>query len=246
MTHRDLTLKKRPDALCAVIAGAMSMHLTGCVDPLQSVAPPEVRSWMLIAALVLLLGMTLLLLRHRNAPSAATVQRMESTISSLKGQVSAAMQELDVALGRVRTLGEELQTLQATNTAQAQHGVASSSERPPETQASKAATLLYLTTPESDGTFDDQLRSTRYIAGESMYVLTLEPTNQSRARFELIMQRDALDLALRRRERFVEPFCDTVNAYRSSATDVETIEPGTMELSGGSWRVVKKATIKYV
>lgn len=246
MTHDAERVRKRPDVLIGVLVGVTSLHLTGCVDPMQSVAPPEVRSWLLIAAVVVVLCMTMLMLRCMNAPSSAMLQRMESTIASLQSEVGAAQQELASALDHVRKLTEELQELRSKAIAFERHHESIGTEYAREMHPRTSTITLYLTSPEADGTFDDQLRSSHYVAGESMYVLTLDPARQSSASFALIMHRDALDLALRRRERFVEPYCETVNAYRSSVVGVETIEPGTVELSGGSWRVVKKATIKYV
>ena len=246
MTNNDERMQKRPEVLIGVLVGVTSLHLTGCVDPMQSVAPPEVRSWLLIAAVVVVLGMSMLMLRRRNATSSAMIQRMESTIRSLQSEVGAAQQELESALDQVRMMNDELQEHRSRATTSERHHESIGTEYAREMHPRTSTTTLYLTTPEADGTFDDQLRSSHYVAGESMYVLTLDPAKQSSASFELIMHRDALDLALRRRERFVEPYCETANAYRSSVVGVETIVPGTMELSGGAWRVVKKATIKYL
>lgn len=106
-------------------------------------------------------------------------------------------------------------------------------------------TIAYLTTPEADGSFDDRLRSERFQPGESIYVITFSNPERTRAMFELILHQDALDLALRRRERLIEPYCDAENTPRGSISSIETLESGEVELASGFWRVVRKARIRY-
>ena len=240
------SLRIRSSLRLVMFAGGALLMLTGCSDPLQHYLTPSQRSWSLIASTIIMVGLLVVIVRRRNIPTAEELQNLERKLAAYHGEKVRIDRELEDAQAHMRELAEQIASLRRQDEGlDGQNGEAGRNQAE-ETESVMPGTIVYLTTPESDGTFDDHLRSERYISGESIYVLSIDPRNRSSAAFELIMHRDALDLALRRRERLIEPYCESINSFKPGTSGVETLELGTLVLSGGRWTLLKKAQIKYI
>ncbi|MBU3742038.1 MAG: hypothetical protein FGM24_07095 [Candidatus Kapabacteria bacterium] len=193
--------------------------------------------------MIILLTMAFWLMLSRKKSQATGQQRVQQvTIESLRDELQKEREMHSQSR-------QQLEELLVAHDQQVARQESKPSEELPETQQVHEeimpTTIAYLTTPEADGSFDDRLRSERFQPGESIYVITFINPERTRAMFELILHQDALDLALRRRERLIEPYCDAENTPRGSISSIETLESGEVELSSGFWRVVRKARIRY-
>jgi len=103
--------------------------------------------------------------------------------------------------------------------------------------------IFYLPTPNADRTFDVTNASLVYKEGISIYKAI--KTSRNRADFQIDDHETSLKLALQYAELRIEPCCSPQNAYNPMARRIDTIKPGTLELTGDKWTIVDKSQIKY-
>ena len=128
---------------------------------------------------------------------------------------------------------------------------------PPPTPASKPPTRrslipdqdeYYLSTPNSDGTFNASSMSSQFRPSASVYKFLITKTNGSqRAEFTVANDYDAVKDALSSPGSYLEPVCESINPYFSGAKRIVNIRPGKAVKQGDKW-VVKpehKARIRY-
>ena len=128
---------------------------------------------------------------------------------------------------------------------------------PPPTPASKPSTRrslvpdqdeYYLSTPNSDGTFNASSMSSQFRPSASVYKFLITKTNGSqRAEFTVANDYDAVKDALSSPGSYLEPVCESINPYFSGAKRIVNIRPGKAVKQGDKW-VVKpehKARIRY-
>lgn len=102
---------------------------------------------------------------------------------------------------------------------------------------------FYLSTPNSDGSFNESAESPSFLEGASIY--NLEKINDSTARFEVDFRDSSIKLALQYPDKNIDPVCEAVNAFNPNAKKIVTLTPGEVELSNGQWEVTRKAKIRY-
>ncbi len=104
---------------------------------------------------------------------------------------------------------------------------------------------FFLSTPNSDGSFNESSASSAYKDGATIYRFTKIGSN--RAKFQIDEKDASAKLALQYPDKNIDPVCDAVNAFNPKATRITTVEQGEAELQGGKWIVEKnkKAKIKY-
>lgn len=104
---------------------------------------------------------------------------------------------------------------------------------------------FFLSTPNSDGSFNDSSVSTTYKEGASIYRFTKVGNN--RAKFQLDDREACVKLALTYPDKSIDPVCDAVNAFNPKAKRITTVEVGEAELLNDKWVVNKsqKAKIRY-
>jgi hypothetical protein len=104
---------------------------------------------------------------------------------------------------------------------------------------------FFLSTPNSDGSFNESSSSSTYKDGATIYRFTKIGSN--RAKFQIDEKDASARLALQYPDKNIDPVCDAVNAFNPKATRITTVEQGEAELQNGKWVVDrnKKAKIKY-
>ncbi len=102
--------------------------------------------------------------------------------------------------------------------------------------------ILYLSSPNSDGSFDENSASQSYKEGATIYQFTKSYPNK--AFFRIAEKEASIKLALQLRDKRIEPACESTNAF-NHAKGLKTLQQGEAELINGKWMVVKKARIKY-
>ncbi len=103
--------------------------------------------------------------------------------------------------------------------------------------------VFYLSTPNSDGSFNRSSASPEYREGASVY--RFMKTSYNRATFQVDEHEGAIRLALSYHYKALEPVCEAENAFRRDARSVKTISQGEAELQGEKWVVTRKAKIRY-
>ena len=101
---------------------------------------------------------------------------------------------------------------------------------------------LYLPAPTSDGWFPED--SPALQVGKSIY--RLRTNDGLNGYFEMLTSSDALATALISVSQFVKPVCRIEGDTNRLPQRVETLEEGTAQRDGNGWRVVRKATVRFV
>ncbi len=105
--------------------------------------------------------------------------------------------------------------------------------------------IFFLSTPNSDGSFNDSSVSPVYKEGASIYKFTKVGNN--RAQFQIDERENSIKFALTYPDKSILPVCDSINEYESKYTRIVTLKTGMAELQNGKWIVNKsqKAKIRY-
>jgi hypothetical protein len=103
--------------------------------------------------------------------------------------------------------------------------------------------ILFLSTPNADGSFNESSASANYREGASIYRFT--KTSSNRANFQVEDKEASVKLALQFPDKNIDPVCDAVNAFNPKAKRIVTIESGEVELIGDKWIKNNKAKIRY-
>lgn len=104
---------------------------------------------------------------------------------------------------------------------------------------------FFLSTPNSDGSFNESSASSTFKDGASIYRFIKVGNNK--VKFQIEEKDASAKLALQYPDKNIDPVCDAVNAFNPKATRIITVEQGEAELQNGKWVVDKnkKAKIKY-
>lgn len=102
---------------------------------------------------------------------------------------------------------------------------------------------FYLSTPNSDGSFNDSSASVNYKEGASIYRFTKK--SSSRAMFQIDERDASIKLALQYPDKNIDPVCDAENAFNPKAKTIITTGAGEAELVGDKWIKNNKAKIRY-
>jgi hypothetical protein len=112
-------------------------------------------------------------------------------------------------------------------------------------QTEEKTEIFFLSTPNSDGSFNDSSVSLTYKEGASIYRFTKVGNN--RAKFQIDEREASVKLALTYPDKSIDPVCDAVNAFNPKAKRITTVDVGEAELLNDKWMVNKsqKAKISY-
>lgn len=102
---------------------------------------------------------------------------------------------------------------------------------------------FFLSSPNSDGSFDESSASSIYKEGATIYRFTKIGNNK--ANFKIDEKEASIKLALQYRDKRIDPVCDAVNAFNPKATRIVTEQQGEAELQNGKWIINNKAKIRY-
>jgi len=103
--------------------------------------------------------------------------------------------------------------------------------------------ILFLSTPNSDGSFNESSASNTYKDGASIY--RLMKTGSANAKFQIDEKETSIKLALQYPDKNIDPVCDAENAFNPRANKISTIKMGEAELQNGKWIINSKALIRY-
>ncbi|MBW2937543.1 hypothetical protein KXJ69_05465 [Aureisphaera sp. CAU 1614] len=103
--------------------------------------------------------------------------------------------------------------------------------------------ILFLSTPNSDGSFNESSASNIHKDGATIYKLI--KTQNDKAKFHIDEKESSIKLALQYPDKNIDPVCDAENAFNPRATRILTIKLGEAELRGDKWIINVKAIIRY-
>jgi hypothetical protein len=109
-------------------------------------------------------------------------------------------------------------------------------------QSVEKSDIFFLSSPNSDGSFDESSASSFYKEGASIYRFTKIGYNKSK--FQISEKDASIKLALQYRDKRIDPVCEATNAFNQSS-NIITESPGEAELQGNKWVVTLKSKIKY-
>ena len=102
---------------------------------------------------------------------------------------------------------------------------------------------FFLSSPNSEGSFNESSASNNYKEGASIYKFT--KMGNGRARFQIDERETSIKLAIQYPDRSIIPVCDSINEFEPKYTRLSTLNQGEVELTNGKWKVTSKAKIKY-
>lgn len=175
-------------------------------------------------------------------------QSQQSVFRSPSNNNSSSV-ELRDANNRIRDLETQIEKIksQLSNTNPVSSCTAQTTQ--PTYQEVKQPELItqtfFLSTPNSDGSFNESSASSTFKDGATIYRFTKIGNN--RAKFQIDEKDASARLALQYPDKNIDPVCDAINAFNPKATRIITVEQGEAELQNGKWVVDrnKKAKIKY-
>ncbi|MBY5957073.1 hypothetical protein KUV50_02925 [Membranicola marinus] len=215
--------------------------------------------YLVILAVVLgILGLFLALRKRDNyeelLPRILESRRLKDLIHSQINSTNSGMRnnnstysEIRDMQGRIRDLEALIQRLnsdieklkQPRSTYPSSPSTSNQEVRQPEPKTE----ILFLSTPNSDGSFNESSASTTYKDGASIY--RLMKTGNSNANFQIDEKETSIKLALQYPDKNIDPVCDAENAFNPRSNRISTIKMGEAELQNGKWIINSKAVIRY-
>jgi hypothetical protein len=111
----------------------------------------------------------------------------------------------------------------------------------PQFQEEESTLPFYMPFPKIDGSFP--VSSARITQSNSCY--KFYPKDNLQAEFELSYNSEMLGRLLNSVEIYIEPACESINSVDFGALQISNIERGEAIRHGNTWKVIKKAKIKY-
>ena len=172
------------------------------------------------------------------------VESLEKKIKTLEDEVKQLKEEVKALTIRIRSAEIPMEIFVGGIVAKPSPQVppqiplaASQSDIP------KAPPVFFLSTPNSDGSFNNSSANLAFREGASIY--KFQNTKDNRAQFRVDERDASVKLALSYPDKNIDPVCDALNAFDPRARKIFTVEPGVAELAGDRWRVITKARIRY-
>lgn len=173
------------------------------------------------------------LIRSQNSPT-----RVSQNNQSINSDLRAANDRIGDLDYQIKVLKEKVEELTKEKSKQ-QTNQFSQEVRQPESKTE----ILFLSTPNSDGSFNESSASNTYKDGASIYRLI--KTGNSNANFQIDEKETSIKLALQYPDKNIDPVCDAENAFNPRANRISTIKMGEAELQNGKWIINSKAVIRY-
>ena len=162
--------------------------------------------------------------------SADEVQRLRTEVAALQKQI----EEREVAVSTISSV--------ATPTIKTERA------KPVRSRLVEDEEEYYLSTPNSDGTFNTSSMSQLFRPSASVYKFRVTESNGTEwAEFTVANDYDAVKDALSSPGSYLEPVCESENTFFPGAKKIKNIRPGRAMKQGDKW-VVKpehKARIRY-
>lgn len=103
---------------------------------------------------------------------------------------------------------------------------------------------LYLSTPQSDGSFRVEHATESYQQGQSVYKLEL--ISNSKGDLSFISDAFTLSSALNLSDSFIAPVCKERNTGNARTREIKTRKKGIAVLENDKWRVSERVEIEYI
>ncbi len=174
------------------------------------------------------------------------VDRLRSRVNMLEDSVSKLRQEFRTLQSKILSASVPMEITKSGTpepTAKSAPAQVSAPIPAPAPQPEKAIQNFYLSTPNSDGSFNNSSTSPSYKEGASIY--KFQNTKENQAKFKIDEHEASVRLALAYPDKNIDPVCDASNAFDPKARKIYTVEPGIAELVGDKWKVTQKARIRY-
>lgn len=170
------------------------------------------------------------------------IQSQGSFKSTPSNNVSSS--ELRDANNRIRDLESQIEKIkEQLNTSTRVQSFTTQPTYQETKQPETKTETFFLSTPNSDGSFNESSAQPTYRDGGTIYRFT--KIGSGRAKFQIDEKDASAKLALQFPDKNIDPVCDAVNAFNPKATRITTVEQGEAELQGNKWVVNKKAKIRY-
>ena len=173
------------------------------------------------------------------------VDKLRNRLNMLEGEISRLRQEIKALNTKFESTKIPMEIVNPASTAQplsAQpHAQRTTPALTPEPE--KLVHNFYLSTPNSDGSFNNSSASPTYKEGASIY--KFQNTQSNQAKFKVDERESSVRLAMRFPDKNIDPVCDALNKFDPNPKKILTDEPGIAELIGDKWKVITKARIRY-
>jgi hypothetical protein len=173
--------------------------------------------------------------------NSSEVDNLRNSINLLESRVSKLEEE-------IKNLGSKIESAAIPMVV---YGKIAAPEMQPESEQivgeepdkHSASVVFFLSTPNSDGSFNNSSSNVTYKEGASIY--KFQKTKDNQANFILDKRESSIRLAMRFPDKSIDPVCDSVNKFNPNPKDIITVEPGKAELIGDKWKVITKTKIRY-
>ncbi len=112
-------------------------------------------------------------------------------------------------------------------------------------QARSPIKILYGSTPQNNGSFNELSVSDTFRQSASYYEFKIDMNDPGLAHFSFVEDPEAVRSAIGYPETFILPVCKANNALSKDAKRIKTTEPGILKKEGNQWILNKKAIIEY-
>lgn len=212
----------------------------------------------LLAIILSILGLFLALRKRDNyeelLPRILESRRLKDLIHSQNNSTSSGVRQINSTAseirdmqGRIRDLESQFKRLnidiEKSKQTQSNSSPFDSSINQEIKQPEPKTETLFLSTPNSDGSFNESSASNTYKDGASIYKLM--KTGTVNAKFQIDDKETSIKLALQYPDKNIDPVCDAENAFNPRANRISTIKMGEAELQNGKWIINSKAVIRY-
>ncbi len=172
------------------------------------------------------------------------VEGLENKVKTLEGEIKQLRDEVKALTTKIRSAEIPMEIfvggIVAKPTPQVPPQISVTAPQP---EIPKTPPFFFLSTPNSDGSFNNSSANFSFKEGASIY--KFQNTKDNRAQFWVDARDASVKLALSYPDKNIDPVCDALNAFDPRARKIFTVEPGLAELVGDRWRVITKARIRY-
>lgn len=174
---------------------------------------------------------------HSQYNSASSGMRHNNYTSSEIRDMQGKIRNLELKINKLNNDIEKFQQTKPTHSPTPSPANQEFNQPEPKTE------ILFLSTPNSDGSFNESSASNIYKEGASMYKFM--KIGNSNAQFQIDEKETSIRLALQYPDKNIDPVCDADNAFNPRANKISTIKMGEAQLLNGKWIVNSKAIIRY-
>lgn len=174
---------------------------------------------------------------HSQSNSTNSGTRHNNSTSSEIRDMQGRIRDLESQINRINNDIEKLKQPKSTYSSNPSNSNQEVRQPEPKTE------ILFLSTPNSDGSFNESSASNTYKDGASIY--RLMKTGSANAKFQIDEKETSIKLALQYPDKNIDPVCDAENAFNPRANRISTIKMGEAELQNGKWIINSKAVIRY-